>query len=412
MADLRQYSIVRSGHTDVYLTALAPQALGDLEQVAAFFSRLAQAVGGSDGQAPIEVLHARFYGLSDRRDDILAVAARAFGGASLDPGFAVTFIDGAPCVGGLLGGVSLVGVSGRDASVQIARIVSGGVQLGSELCTATLRTVLLAGVSGLDAGAAGQDTQPGSQADGMFRRAAALLEARGMRASDIARTWIYMPRLLEWYDVFNRARSACFADIGVTDALGRGRLPASTGIQGRRSLAPLDGGPATQEACYMDVLALRHADGSDASDAIARMRNPRQNEAPEYGSAFARGMAVGDDGPPTLYISGTASIDEEGRSVRLGDAVGQVELTLQAVDALLASAGASLHDIRHATAYCKDLATYEAFCSVVAQAGLQALPFVPVLADVCRDELLFEMDCLAIAGCTANQSPPGTSFST
>lgn len=397
MTDLRRHSISRPGHTDIYITALAAQALGDRPAISAFFADLAAHLQGRTGQVPVEVLHARFYGLSPLRAEILEAAAQAFGDGGSQPAFPITFIDGAPCVGGWLAGASLVGVASRDASVHVERITSGDQHLGSELRTAAMRSVLLAGVSGLEASGHGESAGPGPQADRMFRRAATLLEARGLRASDIARTWIYMPHLLDWYDVFNRARNACFREIGVLDSEGRGRLPASTGIQGRRSPAPA-AGTAMEEACFMDVLALRRADGGDASADIVQMRNPRQNEAPEYGSAFSRGMAVGDHSPRTLHISGTAAIDEFGQSVRLGDAAGQVLLTLEAVEALLGSQGATLHDIRLATAYCKDLATYDAFRSVVAKLGIDAVPFVPVLADVCRAELLFEMDCVAVAG--------------
>jgi hypothetical protein len=43
------------------------------------------------------------------------------------------------------------------------------------------------------------------------------------------------------------------------------------------------------------------------------------NEAYDYGSAFSRGMRIDLNGVSILLISGTASIDERGNTVHVGD---------------------------------------------------------------------------------------------
>ena len=43
------------------------------------------------------------------------------------------------------------------------------------------------------------------------------------------------------------------------------------------------------------------------------------NEAYDYGSSFSRGMHIDLEGLTVVLISGTASIDEEGRTVHVGD---------------------------------------------------------------------------------------------
>ena len=154
----------------------------------------------------------------------------------------------------------------------------------------------------------------------------------------------------------------------------------------------------------MDLLAIESTSGS--APVAMPMQNGRQNEASEYGSSFSRGMAVYSDAPPTLYVSGTASIDAAGRTVYRDDAQGQIVETLMNVAALLEVHAATLHDIRQATAYCKDERTYRVFERVVSLLGLTGVPFVPVLADVCRDELLFEIDCVAVAA-TPETAAPG-----
>ena len=60
------------------------------------------------------------------------------------------------------------------------------------------------------------------------------------------------------------------------------------------------------------------------------------NEAYAYGSAFSRGMRIDLKGLTILLISGTASIDEEGKTVHVGDLRAQTRRTFDK-DGLLAS---------------------------------------------------------------------------
>src|SRR6201986_3943180 len=71
------------------------------------------------------------------------------------------------------------------------------------------------------------------------------------------------------------------------------------------------------------------------------------NEAYAYAkpSSFSRGMRIDLNGLTILLISGTASIDEAGKSVHIGDFRAQMHRTYQNITALLASEGATWHDI-------------------------------------------------------------------
>jgi enamine deaminase RidA (YjgF/YER057c/UK114 family) len=71
------------------------------------------------------------------------------------------------------------------------------------------------------------------------------------------------------------------------------------------------------------------------------------NEAYAYAkpSAFSRGMRIDLNGLVILLISGTASIDEQGVSVHVGDFRAQMRRTLENIAGLLASEGASWHDV-------------------------------------------------------------------
>jgi enamine deaminase RidA (YjgF/YER057c/UK114 family) len=129
---------------------------------------------------------------------------------------------------------------------------------------------------------------------------------------------------------------------------------------------------------------------------MRRLHNRKQNEAPEYGSAFARGMALTVGGYRYLFISGTASIDDCGATVHVGDFEAQTRQTLDAIAALLDGAGASLADVRQATAFLKDPGDLRSFERIAQQAGLDRVPPVVTVADVCRDELLVEIDATAV----------------
>lgn len=69
-----------------------------------------------------------------------------------------------------------------------------------------------------------------------------------------------------------------------------------------------------------------------------------------------------------------------------------MQKTLEIVDALISKEGASAKDICHATVFLKrkeDISIYE---EVANKYGLTDMPAVCVIADVCRYELLFELD--------------------
>jgi len=88
------------------------------------------------------------------------------------------------------------------------------------------------------------------------------------------------------------------------------------------------------------------------------------NEAYAYAkpSSFSRGMRIDLNGVTILLISGTASIDEHGQSLHVGDFRAQMRRTLANIKGLLASEGCTWHDIVRTTCYLRDIdRDYEAF---------------------------------------------------
>src|SRR6516164_5117178 len=105
------------------------------------------------------------------------------------------------------------------------------------------------------------------------------------------------------------------------------------------------------------------------------------NEAYAYAkpSSFSRGMRIDLNGLAILLISGTASIDERGESVHIGDFRAQLRRTYHNISLLLDAEGATWHDIVRTTCYLRDIERdYEAFneerTAFFKEQGLDPLP--------------------------------------
>ena len=95
----------------------------------------------------------------------------------------------------------------------------------------------------------------------------------------------------------------------------------------------------------------------------------------------------------TVSVSGTAAIDTEGRTCHLGQIVPQIRMTIDNTLAALRDARCRVGDVVQAMAYCKTPAVAEAF--VAGGATKLRWPWVIVIGDVCRDDLLFEAEAMA-----------------
>jgi 2-iminobutanoate/2-iminopropanoate deaminase len=128
------------------------------------------------------------------------------------------------------------------------------------------------------------------------------------------------------------------------------------------------------------------------------------NEAYSYAkpSSFSRGLRLDIRGVTILLISGTASVDEHGRTVHAGDFRAQTWRTYQNITGLLEAEGASWKDVVRTTCYLRDIERdYEAFNEIRTQflkeQGLDPLPAsTGVQAILCRPELLVEIEAMAI----------------
>ena len=128
------------------------------------------------------------------------------------------------------------------------------------------------------------------------------------------------------------------------------------------------------------------------------------NEAYDYPkpSSFSRALRLDIKGVTILLISGTASVDENGNTVHVGDFRAQCWRTYQNITGLLEAEGASWKDIVRTTCYLRDIERdYEAFNEIRTQffkeQGLNPLPAsTGIQAILCRPDLLIEIEAIAI----------------
>lgn len=215
------------------------------------------------------------------------------------------------------------------------------------------------------------------QACDMFRAAERLLDRCGMGFRDVVRTWIQLRDIDRDYDALNAARREFFQHGGVE------LRPASTGVGG----IPF---PDAHD-CTLSLQAVQspHHD-------VTGMSTPSLNEAWSYGADFSRGLRVVEANKITLHVSGTASIDEAGRTVHVGRFEAQAERMLDNIESLLARQGASFASLISSVTYLKRPDDAPVLHTLYRRRGFADFPCAIVQADLCRPELLCETEAVAM----------------
>ncbi len=202
------------------------------------------------------------------------------------------------------------------------------------------------------------------------------LETTDMNYRDVVRTWFYLDGLLSWYDDFNRARTTFLTKHDVFSRL----MPASTGVGIANDAGSL-------------VLAKAHACRAKSPDFQVRVaESPLQGSAYAYGSAFSRAVEIATPAGRTLHVSGTASIAPGGETEHLGDVNAQIHRTMEVVEAILQQAGMGWSDAVRGIAYFCNAADLHLWQATRTACQLPANIELVVHADVCRDDLLFELE--------------------
>jgi enamine deaminase RidA (YjgF/YER057c/UK114 family) len=253
------------------------------------------------------------------------------------------------------------------------------VDLDGNPCGRILRVpgrayLALSGVSDL------QHEQPADQARAMMQKVEAALKKLGADFLAVPRTWMWLKDILTWYGDFNQVRTTFFKEWGLIGAGSRQSMPASTGI----GLGPANGGH-----CAMDLMAVL-----EPTDCTRYLQTTgKQHCAFKYGSAFSRAASSIMPAGETVFVSGTASIDADGATTHLDDATGQINATIENVRAVLSEMQCRDDDVVQVIAYCKTTEIEKVFNSIK---GKLAWPWITVICDICRPDLLFEIEATAM----------------
>jgi enamine deaminase RidA (YjgF/YER057c/UK114 family) len=253
-------------------------------------------------------------------------------------------------------------------------IVHNGRVVATKYETLTAEYLLIMGVHPEDLNAPRK-----TQATQAFEALDGVLTTAGFTFDHVVRTWLYMDKILEWYDELNEARDAFFEKKGVFK---RGFIPASTGI---------GVGNITGSAMAIGALAIR-AKPTTTKMSVQMVDSPLQCSALEYRKSFSRAVEIGTPEGRTLLISGTASIEPGGETIHIDDPEKQIELTMEVVRAILTSRGMDFKNSVRAIAYIKR-PEYRVYWQNWLKAHHLPTDFAEeVYADVCRDNLLFELE--------------------
>jgi enamine deaminase RidA (YjgF/YER057c/UK114 family) len=288
-----------------------------------------------------------------------------------DPELPVIWVEGAACADNVIAGMQVHAVTGA----RVRTLGDHGVVIriwDDAVATRCVVNPILP---------ARTQAAPPEQAREVFEKLQTGLAAAGMTMKNIVRTWFYLDDMLSWYGEFNRVRN----DVYARNELRPHSLPASTGVGGRNPM-----GAALAAA----VWAVRPHD--EAAKVTHFAPSPEQCPASAYGSAFSRAVEIGCAGFRRLLVSGTASIARDGKTEHIGDVRAQIERSMQVVAAILESRRMTFADTAFATAFFKHPADAPLFADWLARYGLQALPVVCACCDICRDNLLFEIELEAV----------------
>ncbi len=231
----------------------------------------------------------------------------------------------------------------------------------------------------ISAGLTGGGDDSESQTAAILDRYEKFLSDNGMDIeANCVRTWFFCNDIDNNYSGLVKARRENFALNGLTDDT---HYIASTGIAGV---------PPQGRTVQMDAWAIK-GDVEHKYLYAATHLNPTS----EYGVTFERGVRLDWSGVSHCVISGTASIDNRGKVLHVGDVKTQTLRMLENISVLLNEGGSAIEDISSAIVYLRN-AEDAAIVDTVLSPVLRGKPYILLKAPVCRPTWLVEMECMTM----------------
>jgi enamine deaminase RidA (YjgF/YER057c/UK114 family) len=310
-----------------------------------------------------QILNQDFFGSCNLYDKCMDKLGEVFGEIK----WPVTWIEGYGSDKEHVTGTQIYAVAGAAVTpIKINGTVVGNVFENDDATILTLGGLL---PDNLDASNKEQTKE-------VFEKMEDALKVAGMDFSHVVRTWLYVNDILDWYDDFNEVRTKFFDERKVFDGL----VPASTGI-----------GVANPSSAALVAEVIAVKSNSD-NVTIEKVESPLQCSAEDYKSSFSRAIEVKFFNHKRLYVSGTASIEPEGKTMHVGDVKKQIARTMEVVAAILHSRDVDWSDASRVIAYFPDLSNVGLLEDYLKENSIPDIPLAIAHGDICRDDLLFEIE--------------------
>ena len=309
------------------------------------------------------------------------------------------FVLQPPCGGGSLA-VEAWAIGGKGVRVE---------HFGPRALAVSYDSVRWVYCAGVTPGASVRGVYP--QTLDVLGRLRTTLDNAGSSFERVVRTWFYLGGItkpeaeVQRYHELNRARTNFYQPIRFHCSLlgpsaPRGVYPASTGIG--MSGSGLVASCMALETKRDDVFLLP-------------LENPQQTPAYAYDPShspqspkFSRAVALVLGNYVTTWVSGTASIVDS-ESLHLGDPEKQATQTIDNIERLIAADNFASHGLKGAGARLRDLAKIRVYlkrpedlvkCRAICERRFGPVPAVYAVADICRPELLIEIEGVAFSRVT------------
>ena len=208
-----------------------------------------------------------------------------------------------------------------------------------------------------------------------------LIENECTLKDNCVRTWFFVNDIDNNYSGVVKARNEVFMTQGLTPET---HYISSTGIGGRVA--------DSKVFATMDAYAVK---GLLPGQMTYLYALDHMNRTSEYGVSFERATQIDYGDRRHVFVSGTASIDNQGQVVWPRDIKRQVKRMWENVEALLKEAEMNFNDITFALVYLRDPSDY-AVVSALFQKQFPNTPHLLLHAPVCRPGWLIEMECMAV----------------
>lgn len=228
----------------------------------------------------------------------------------------------------------------------------------------------------------------GQQAAEVFRMTGEVMRREGFPVSSIIRQWNYIEQITkqegedQHYQLFNNARADFYSKSDWSNG-----YPAATGIGTNLGgiLVDVDAAVFKVSDCYATPIdnqlqVAAHAYSEQVLEAAHQKKSTPK---------FERAKSMTFTGRELIYISGTAAIrgEESLTGVGLGR---QLHITMENIDQLIGEA-----KLKMLRVYLKEKSFYEE-AKILLDSYQLNIPISYMWADVCRDELLIEIEGIAV----------------